>query len=133
MDKPELGNLVTDVARRIRQDGAVIDLGREYGLTLIDLFFYDGSGDYAHDFLFFARHDGDPIYQGEKADVSIETAADEAQALLERKEKWRTLALENNLRTIYIAVRRDVGAVKRYLYSGDLAPADAPGDPLIVF
>jgi len=133
MGKVELQNLVTEIAQEMRQEGTIIDFGRDYDLSLIDLVL-SGGGSYASDFLFYAKHDADQINRGEHADVPVDGAAEEAVILLEKLKNWREIAFENNLKTIYILMKRGVAATRKYLYSGgDSGPSCAPDDPLIVF
>ena len=128
--KVELQDLVTEIVRELRSERTIIDFARDYDLTLIDLFFQGGGGDYANDFLFYARHDADQINRGEHADVPVDGAAEEAVILLEKLKNWREIAFENNLKTIYILVKRGVSATKKYLYAGSSGGStDVPGDP----
>jgi|GEM_PF-4088188 len=129
----DLEDLVIGMTHRLRLETTIIEFGNDYGLWDMDLYVQGGSNLYAHDFLYYAWHDGIDK-RGEKAEVPVEEAAEEAAALLEKSHNWRTWAFENGLKTVFITARRSAGAARRYLYSGEGgAPGGLPGDPLIVF
>lgn len=128
-----LEDLVIGMSQKLRLETAIIEFGNDYDLWELDLYIQGGRNQYAHDFLYYAWHDG-VDKRGEKVDVPVEEVADAAVAFLEPFQNWGTWAFENNLKEIFVLARRSAGGAKRHLYSGgDMAPDEIPGDPLLPF
>jgi len=134
MDLISLANLVVEIVNGLRQEGQILDFGRDYELDVVDLFIQGPSGDYASGALFHALHDADQIYRGDHADTEVEVVADEAVRLLKKLRNWRALAFQHSLRTVFVTVKRGDSIAERFLYTGSGGGSPVvPDDPLIVF
>ena len=133
MNKEDLARLVTETANSLVSEGEVLDLGNDYRVSYVKLWFKDGHGHEAWGELFHANRHGDDR-EGKHRGATVEEAAEAVIALLRRKRDWTGMAREHNLHAIYVVVQRVLAEAKRYLYNvGGQVDAPTPEDPLIVF
>lgn len=127
-----LASLAVKIAEGLRDEATVIDLGQMYGLSSLDLALEGLTGDLAQGPLYDKACDFNPNHAAAKEGVSLERAANEIKEHVLPLRNWRSLAHKHDLQTIFLSIRRDVGAAKRHLYTGEPGP-ELPGDPLIMF
>lgn len=132
MNLEELANLAVKIAGGLRDEGSVIDLGQRYGLSLLDLVLEGPSGNLAQGPLYDKASDFIPRHAATREGIPIEQAADEIKEYISPLRNWRLVAYKHDLKTIFLSIRRSVGAEKRYLHTRRGKP-ELPDDPLIVF
>lgn len=127
-----LAGLAVEIAEELRDEGSVIDLGQRYGLSSLDLVLEGPSGDMAQGPLYDETSDFIPKHAATRKDMPIEQAADEIKEHVSPLRNWKSVAYKHDLKTIFLSIRRSVGAERRYLHTRGGNPK-LPGDPLIVF
>lgn len=135
MNRIALEKLVTSVANSLRSDGEILTFSNDYRITYVELYFKDDANHTAHAELFHQGRDGDDG-EGEHPDATMDEAADVCAQLLKSLRDFQDIARKNDLRTIFVALRRSTikDEVTRYLYSaGRGVDSPVPDDPLIVF
>jgi len=132
MSLKPLASLAVEIAEGLRDEGSVIDLGQRYGLSALDLVLEGPSGNLAQGPLYDEACDFIPGHAATRQDMPIEQAADEIKEHVLPLRNWKSVAYKHDLKTIFLSIRRSVGAERRYLHTRGGNPR-LPGDPLIMF
>ena len=132
MDKIALERAVDEVAEELREQGDVVALGNDYGLSYITLEFADVQYT-AHAWLYR----GDLDYSDAEAqfpNATLDEAADACWHLLRLLKDWQAIGCRYDLCSIVVAVQRLSGKAQRYLFNvaGGVGE-QIPDDPMIVF
>lgn len=129
MDLTELVNLLVEIAGNLRKDDRVSRVGKEYGISEVELVLQGPTSDYASDIIYSGT--------GRHGLKSLEDIADTFVDVLRAIYDWGNLAKRYDLLDIFINVRRWSGLVKRQLCERrekeDSPSSNFPEDPLIVF
>ena len=133
MKMHELEELVSQIARELRLDGAILKLANNHRVSYVDLWFMSNAGHLASGELFHGGRHGDDK-AGQYPNATAEETATAAIKLLKTLRNWTALAHQYNLLDIYITVQKMLDGAKGYLYHAAKGSGGVmPDDPLIVF
>lgn len=133
MGASDLEKLLIKIKQELREEGQILDMGRDYALSFICLDLTAVSGGYSTDEVYHAKRDQDDL-PGEHGEEPLETAADAVCRLLKEIYDWEAMARPNGVRLVEVTVIRDSPRVSRSLYgSGGDGQVEPPDDPMIMF
>ena len=132
MGASELEKLLIKIKQELREEGQILDMGRDYALSFICLDLTAVSGECSTDEVYHAKRDQNDL-PGKHGDEALETAADAACQLLKEIYDWEAMARPNGVRLVEVTVIRDSPRVTRSVYGGGVGGQEPPDDPMIMF